>query len=70
MNCLFSQFHSEGTLAVEYRAAKIMDVPLINFEALHGKCVGVCGWHPDGAGGGATSIYCTNVHVPRSPESN
>lgn len=36
MSCLFSRFHTEGTFAVKYEAAKIMAVPFIHFHALQG----------------------------------
>lgn len=36
MNCLFSKFHTEGTVAGKYKAAKIMAVPFINFQAVRG----------------------------------
>lgn len=38
-----------------------MAVPFINSGTPGNdwKCVGICGQHNDGAGGVATSIYCT-----------
>lgn len=57
MNCLFSKFHTEGTFAVKYKAAKIMAVPLINFQALQGVIGNVWAFVASTMTGGGRGCY-------------